>query len=157
VGTPHVFNLTPGKHKVEIRQRQEQTKLDSLILTSDPSIDPNNVKLAPKEVKTLAFDVSEMAGMPGTKLTVDVVDYSPNAYMFKNPRLVVASGAVNVKGLKLLVNGKYLPQNATYTTVDTSVASPGAVLSTAALIAVKDKGPDLDQFSFSFEKLEKKP
>lgn len=157
VGTPHVFNLTPGKHKVEIRQRQEQTKVDSIILTSDPSIDPNNVKLAPKEVKTIAFDISEMAGTPGTKLTIEVIDYSPNAYLFKNPKISVASGSILVKGLKLLVNGKYLPQNATYTTVDMTVTAPGALLSTAALIAVKDKGPDLDQFSFSFEKLEKKP
>ena len=157
VGTPHVFNLMAGKHKIEIRQRQEQAKLDSIILTSDPAIDPANLKPAPKEVRTLSVDISEMTGLPGTKFTIEVIDYSPNAYMFKNPKISLTSGSLNVKGVKLLMNGKYLPQNSTYTTVDMNVTAPGGVLSKAALVAVKDKGPEMDQFSFTFEKLEKKP
>jgi hypothetical protein len=156
-GTPHVFNLMPGKHKIEIRQRQEQAKVDSIILTTDPAVDPMNIKPSPKEVRILGIDISQATGVPGSKFTIEVVDYSPNAYMFKNPKVNIASGSLNVKGLKLLVNGKYLPQNSTYTTVDMKVTAPGAVLSKAALVAVKDKGPEMDQFSFTFEKLEKQP
>jgi len=39
--------------------------------------------------------------------------------------------------------------------VDTTVASPGGIISTAALIALKHDGPDADKFSFGFDLLEK--
>jgi hypothetical protein len=142
---------------LEVRQREEQAKLDSIIVTNDPELDPMMVKVTPKDMMSLAFDLSEASGIAGAKLTVDVVDYSKNGYLFKNLAMVVPSGKVRVKGIKLLVNGVYLPQHATFNSVDTQMAAPGGSLSTASLVAIKDKGPETDEFSFVFEVLESAP
>ena len=157
VGTAHILNLTPGKHKVEVRQREEQTKLDTMIVTNDTELDPTMVKATPRDMKTLAFDISEKTGIPGAKLKVDVIDYSKNGYLLKNLSIDVPAGKIHIKGIKLLVNGVYLPQHATFSGVDASVASPGGPLSSASLVAIKDKGADQDEFSFSFDVLEKVP
>lgn len=156
VGTPLAFNLTAGNHRFEIRQREEQTKVDVLVLTSDATFNPANAKPPFRDVSLLTFDLAEKLGV-GAALTVEVSDYSANAYMFKNPTLVLPSGSAKVKGLKLLINGVFLPQHATYTAVDQTVAAPGGVLSEAALVALKDKGLDADEFQFMFESIEKTP
>lgn len=157
VGTPHNLNLTVGSHTLEVRQREEQAKLDSIIVTNDPGLDPMMVKATPRDMFTLGFDLSGPTGVPGAKMTVDVLDYSKNGYLFKNLSLVVPAGKIKVKGIKLLVNGVYLPQHATFNTVDTIIASPGGPISPASLVAIKDKGPEVDTFSFTFEVLESAP
>jgi hypothetical protein len=156
-GTPHNLNLTAGSHTIEVRQREEQAKLDSIIISNDPELDPMMVKATPKDMMNLVFDLGEVSGVAGAKLTVDVVDYSKNGYLFKNLALVVPSGKIKVKGIKLLVNGVYLPQHATFNAVDTQVSAPGGALSAASLVAIKDKGPEMDEFSFVFEVLESAP
>lgn len=156
-GTPHNLSLTAGSHTLEVRQREEQAKLDSIIVTNDPELDPMMVKATPKDMLNLVFDISEQSGISGAKITVDVVDYSKNGYLFKNLAVVVPSGKIKVKGVKLLLNGVYLPQHATFNAVDATVAAPGGSLSSASLVAIKDKGPEVDQFSFSFEVLESAP
>ena len=157
VGTAHLLNLTPGKHKIEVRQREEQSKLDTMIISNDTELDPTMVKAIPRDMKTLAFDISEKTGIPGAKLKVDVIDYSKNGYLLKNLSMEVPASKIRVKGIKLLVNGVYLPQHATFSGVDATVTSPGGPLSGASLVAIKDKGPDQDEFSFTFEVLEKVP
>jgi hypothetical protein len=154
-GTPLQFNLNAGNNRLEIRQREEQTKIDVLVLTSDTQFNPANAQAPSRDVSVLTFDLSEK--LAGAQLTVEVSDYSANAYMFKNPTLVLPSGSAKVKGLKLLINGTYLPQHATYTVVDATVAAPGGVLSTAALVALKDKGNDADEFQFTFDAVEALP
>lgn len=156
-GTPHLINLTAGNHTIEIRQRQEQSKLDTLIVTNDPEIDPMAIKPTPREMKTISFDVGALAKVEGAKILVDVGDYSKNGYLLKNLRMVTPSGKVRVKGIKLYVNGVYLPQHSTFTTVDTTITAPGGSLSKSSLVAIKDQGPEADQFSFSFDVLESAP
>lgn len=157
LGTTLTFNLTAGNHKLEIRQREELTKIDAIVLTSDVAFNPVNAKPPFRDISLLTYDLSTKLNMPGAKFTVEVTDYSVNAYMFKNPTLVLPSGKVRVKNLKLLINGTFLPQHATYTVVDTTVAAPGGVLSGSSLIALKDKGLDADEFQFLFEALEVAP
>lgn len=156
VGTPNTFTLTAGAHTLEIRQRREQAKFDKLVLTNDPMYVPANAGPATREVNVLTYDIADQTGVAGAKFTIEVSDYSTNAYMFKNPTIVLPTGSLAVKNVKLLINDVFSPQNATYTIVDKTVAAPGGVLTSAALVALKDKGPDVDQFSFVFETLEAK-
>ena len=72
-------------------------------------------------------------------------------------RSAKTSAKIKVKNMKLLINGKYLPQHATYTVVNTEATGPEKVLSTSALVALKDKGNADDEFSFEFEVLAKVP
>lgn len=155
-GAPNTFVLTAGTHTLEIRQRREQAKIDKLVLTNDPMFDPATAGPNTRDVNLLTYDIAKETGIAGAVLTIEVSDYSPNAYLFKNPSINIPTGEVVVKNMKLLINGTYLAQHATYTIVDKSVAAPGGVLTSAALVALKDKGPNVDQFSFEFEVLEAK-
>lgn len=155
-GTPNTFTLTAGAHTLEIRQRREQAKFDKLVLSNDPMFDPANAGPATRDVNVLSYDIAQQTGIAGAKLTIEVSDYSANAYLFKNPSIVLPNGELKVKNMKLLINGIFLPQHATYTIIDKSVAAPGGVLTSAALVALKDKGADADEFSFVFDVLEAK-
>lgn len=157
MGAALQFTLTPGTHRLEIRQREEQTKVDVLVLAADAAYNPADAKPPFRDITVLTFDLAEASGIDGLKMTVEVSDYSANAYLLKNPTLTVPTGSVKVKGLKLLINDFFLPQHATYTTVDQTISAPGGVLSTAALVALKDKGVDADVFKFLFETLEVAP
>ena len=158
VGTPISFNLTAGAHTFEVRQRRGRARIDALILTNDPLISPDSVSPGDEAVKKISYDIGDLSGVPGAKLHVFVADYSANAYIFRNPTIELPEGAkVKVKNMKLLINGKYLPQHATYTVVDTEAAGPEKILSTSALVALKDKGNAEDEFSFEFEVLTKVP
>ena len=53
-----------------------------------------------------------------------------------------------------VINGDFLAQNSTYTSIDKVVAAPGGLLSTAALVPLKVNGDASDEFSFAFETLE---
>lgn len=157
-GTPITFALTPGAHTMEIRQRREQARIDALVLSSDPGFDPMNASKGDEAVKKLSFDIGDISGVPGAKLAIYVADYSDNAYIFRNPTIELPAGAkIKAKNMKLLINGKYLPQHATYTVVDSEVTGPAGLLSGAALVALKDKGNVMDEFSFEFETLQKVP
>jgi hypothetical protein len=157
VGNPIQFTLTAGLHTFEIRQRREQAKWDKIVLSNDPMFNPAQAQPAERQVNLLTYDISEQTGIEGAQFTVEVSDYSVNAYMFKNPSIVLPTGSVQVKNVKLLINGVFLPEHATYTIVDKTVAAPGGSLTSAALIALKDKGPEADEFSFSFDVLKEAP
>jgi hypothetical protein len=157
-GTPISFNLTAGPHTFEVRQRRGRARIDALILTNDPLISPDNVSTGDEAIKRISYDIGDISGVPGAKLHVFVADYSANAYVFRNPTIELPGGAkVKVKNMKLLINGRYLPQHATYTVIDTEAAGPENILSTSALVALKDKGNADDEFSFEFEVLTKIP
>ena len=157
-GAPISFNLTAGAHTFEVRQRRGRARIDALVLSSDPLLNPENISPGDEAVKKISYDIGDVSGVPGAKMHVFVADYSANAYIFRNPTIELPEGAkIKVKNMKLLINGNYLPQHATYTVVDTEVTGPEKILSQSALVALKDKGNALDEFSFEFEVLTKAP
>lgn len=156
-GTPHVFNLTAGTHTFEVRQRQELAELDSFILTSDLTYNWTNFAAALRSYNQMEFDISGPSGVAGAKLTLDIGEYDDKSYIVKNPKLVFGQGKIKVKGLKVLINDKFLPQHATFMGINEEVAAPGKQLSSATLIALKDKGKDEDKFSVTFETIENVP
>jgi hypothetical protein len=157
-GPALTFNLTAGPHKLEIRQREQLARLDAIVIANNQDFDPASASTGDEAVKKLTYDISTLSGIPGAKFTVALSDYSANAYLFRNPSIELPDGAkLKVKNVKLYINGKYLPQHATYTNVNTEVTGPVTLLSGAGLVALKDKPDNADEFSFEFEVLEKVP
>jgi hypothetical protein len=155
-GTPTQYNLTAGSHTLLIMQSRPGAGIDKVVLSSVPGFDPANAQPATRSVTLLTYDLSSITKVAGTQLTVEVSDFSESAYLFAHPTLAVPSGSLYVKDLRLLVNGDFRAQDATYTVVDATVAAPGGELSSAALIALKDKGNADDQFAFAFATIESK-
>ena len=150
--------LDPGVHKMEIIQREEMTAIDSLALVPDSVLDPTSITKFVRSVRTLKFDLEPLTGIAGAKIAVDVSQSpSEKSYILKNLRLVVPNGAIRIKGIRPVINGMISPVNSTFVLVDQTVTAPGALLSKASLIALKEKGEGADEFGFSFEVLEGKP
>jgi len=153
-GNIHEFNLTPGTHRIEIRRRQDGAKLDMIALTSDLNFDGGT----PREetVDVLRFDLQDIIGEPGVYLEIEVSEFDAFSYKFKNPVIISPSTRLTVRNMKIMLNGKYNPQHATYTYIDSEVDPPGSILSSAALIMPLDLGFDVDDISVSFQTLKKK-
>ncbi len=143
------FNLTSGTHSFEIRQREDGAKIDLVAITNDAMFTdgaPNqNLK-----AQVLEFDLSEMIGKPA-KLSIDVADFDQFSLKFRNPKILIEQAQVKIKGLHVLINGKEVPEAATYSLVDTTVSAPGALLSGASMIVPKQSMDDLNDISFRFD------
>lgn len=156
--TPQSFNLTAGPHKLEVLHREEQTAVDTLALVADPSLEPTTITKFVRTLRTLTFDLDAASGIPGAKLSVDIGGYNNDeAYLFKNLRITLPQGALRIKGIRPLINGNFSPVHATFILVDLVVKAPGAQLSSATLVALKEKGLNADQFGFTFDILEGQP
>jgi hypothetical protein len=87
------------------------------------------------------------------------------AYRFRKPRLASVLNPVHVKGIRILVNGKFDSFADEYVTVDQTVAAapipsdasaplPHAVLSADPLIVSEDQGVAADKLSLGFDVLQ---
>ena len=155
-GAPVTIQLTEGAHLIEIRQREPGAQLARLVLSSLATFDPSAAQATSRLAKLLRFDLSGPSKIAGAVVSIEVQDYAANAYLVRNPSVVVATGSIHAKDLRLLINNTFLPQNATFTVVDKTTLAPGGPLSTAAMVAVKDQGADKDAFSISFATFEQK-
>jgi hypothetical protein len=90
-------------------------------------------------------------------------DTTPGAYRFRKPRLATVLNPVHIKGIRVLVNGKFDSYADEYVPVEVTVGSqaipadptkplPHPVLSADPLIVTEDK-PAGDQISVGFEDL----
>lgn len=147
--------LTVGTHTVELRRARETTAIDVIALTSNATFDGSQASFGKSHV--LRFDLSAMLNKANTWLEIEMEDLSARAYKFRNPTILTPDGKVHAKGLRVLVNGVYDPQDATYNLVDKTVAAPGESLSPAAMVVIKDKGAADDLISFTFDALEVAP
>lgn len=146
------FVLQSGRnYSLELRQREDGARLSSIIVTSDPAFDGQEVD--DYFGVSLSFDLSPILKVPGVKLMIDVIDYDAHSYKFSNPRIVTDATNVYVKGLKLLVNNVFNPQHSTYTIVDKIVTPQDGKLSDYSMIVLKDKGLSGDHIKFSFDQL----
>jgi hypothetical protein len=139
-------------YTLEVKTREDGTKMSDIVMTGDPNFDPSTYSTAVKT--TLTYDISQIVGVQGIKFKIDFEEYDMYSYKFSNPRIETTTVNVYVKNIKLIMNGNYNPQNATYTLVDTVATPLNGVLSSSALIALKDQGLDYDKVSFSFEILQ---
>lgn len=151
---PVNFFIPQGdSNRLEIRQREDGTKLAAVILTDDFSQTPESFELGTSV--TLAYDLSNMLNMgpSSVRLEIDCREFDEYTYQFSKPR-IITNQRVHIKGMKLLVNGNYNPQHATYNFVDKVISSTNPNVSESSLLAIKENGNSADRFSFSFEVLE---
>lgn len=144
------FYIAGGTNQgVEIRQRDDGLKISKVIVTNEMNFNPQS---ATNTKATISLPINELSGVAGSTFEIDVEEYDMYSYKFTNPR-IKSSADLYVKNLKVLVNGSFNPQHATYTIVNKKITPSESNLSTYSMIVLKDKGSDEDRFSFSFEHL----
>jgi hypothetical protein len=146
------FNLTAGAHTVEVRQRDDGTRLDIVALSTNAMFtgaDPDREY----DVPVLKFDLATADPSCNGQLVIDAVDFDEFSYRFENPRIEIGSGSVNVSQLLILINGVEDKQARTYELLSATVNAPGSVLSGASMIAPKQQGREGDKIQFKFGKL----
>jgi hypothetical protein len=155
---PITVPLSAGMHTLELLQREGGTSCDMLSIVPDATIDAQALAKMIRQLRTLTYDLSPLTGITGAQLSVDVgLLGSDGSYVIKNPRIFLPSGSIRVKGLKPFINDNFNPIYATFLTVDQTVTPPGAILSSATLVALKDLGKDQDSFSFGFDTIQGQP
>ncbi len=153
MNTVDFFIPAGNGHMLEVRQREDGTKISRVVVSNDPNVNLNDVSNA--VIATITYDISAIVGVPAT-FSVDIQEYDMYSYKLSNPTLT-SSSRLRIKNIKPLINGNYNPQHATYTLVDATTMGGTTVLSPRALIALKEQGPLIDRLSFSFEILELAP
>lgn len=145
------MNLVRGTtYSVEFRQREDGARLGGVIITADPAF--NGTEIGDFLGITLSYDLSHILQTPSS-FQIDVIEYDPYSYKFSKPRIVAGSQSVYVKGVKLLLNGHYGPQQSTYTLVDKIISPADPILSTYSMVILKDQGMASDKIQFSFDQL----
>lgn len=144
------FPLNFGNNTLEIRQREDGTKISQIVLSDDPNVNPASVSAG--SIATISYDLSPILGYAATFM-VEVQDYDTYSYKFTNPR-IMASQRTRVEQIYPVVNGSFNPQHSTYSLVQMTVMpNMETQLSDRALIVLKDQGPEQDRVSFKFEVL----
>lgn len=145
-------NLTVGRHTLQIRERKDGAKINSVIVTSDTTF--NGTDVGSFIGVTLSYDLSSILKVSDVKLMVDIADYDPYSYKILNPRIVSSTRNVHVKSMRILLNKFYSTQNSAFTGVEV-ITTPGMpAISSFSTVISKDKGLLIDKLSFDFEKLE---
>ena len=132
---------------VEIRQRDDGLKISKITITNDTAFNPADSKPLKS---TISVPVTDLSGVAGAVFDIDIEEYDMYSYKLTNPR-IRTSNDIYVKNLKVLVNGSFNPQHATYTIINKKVSATDPTLSSYSMILLKDKGLDTDRLSFSFE------
>jgi hypothetical protein len=91
-----------------------------------------------------------MISVPDAMFDIDIEEYDMYSYKLTNPR-IRTSREFYIKNLRVLVNGVFNPQHATYSLVNKKVNLSDGVVSPFSMILLKDKGIDDDRLSFTFE------
>lgn len=131
---------------VDIRQRDDGVKISKITITNDPNFNPTAVKALKS---TISMPLDHLSGVAGSMLDIDIEEYDMYSYKLSNPRIRTTK-EFYVKTLKVLVNGSFNPQHATYLVVDKKVTPADGVLSAYSMILLKDKGSAADKLSFNF-------
>lgn len=147
------FYIQTNKSNIlEIRQKTANVKIANVVITNDVSYDPTSTPKA-KAVATLSVSLDSILPSAGASFEIDIEDFDQYSYKVSAPRIKTSKN-LTVKNLKILVNGSYNPQHATYTTVSKTITTTDSSLSTASMILLKDKGNVSDKLSFAFGTLE---
>ncbi len=144
------FYLTGSKsYQLEIRQKEPGVKISKVVLTSDLTYDPGAMAKVNQKA-TLSVSLADLTGISDSYFDIDIEEFDLYSYKLTNPK-IRTSKDIKIKKLKVLVNGNFNPQHSTYLTVDKTVTKTDSVLSTYSMVLLKDKGPEFDKLSFSFE------
>lgn len=149
VGTNYAattFAISSGMTAMEIKQRDDGLKISKIIITNDTTFDPN---VSTNFKSTIIMPIDELSGVSGSTFSIDIEEFDMYSYKVSSPRIKTTQD-LNVKNLKVLVNGSFNPQHSTYTVVNKKVSATDQVVSTFSMILLKDKGVTYDKLSFAF-------
>lgn len=147
------FYLTGSKnYTLEIRQKKPGVKISKIVVTSDLSYDPNAMAKMNQKA-TISAPLSDLTGVADAFLDLDIEEFDLYSYKVSNPR-IRSSKDLKVKKIKILVNGSFNPQHATYLVVNKTITKTDSSLSSATMVLLKDKGSEFDKLSFSFDVIE---
>jgi hypothetical protein len=110
------------------------------------------------------FNVSSLANVAQSYVMFEVSQYDSYAYLFNKPTFIsldkaVKPGSVQIKGMRIGVNGAEAHVGQAYSPLDVTVtdanysADTGQLLSTVGTVIPLEKGPLTDQFFLTFEKI----
>ena len=110
------------------------------------------------------FNVSSLANVTSAYVMFEVSQYDSYAYLFNKPTFIsldktVKPGSVQIKGMRIGINGSEAKVGQAYSPLDVTVTdanySPdtGQLLSSIGTIIALEKGPTTDQFFLTFEKI----
>lgn len=134
-GSKKLWTLNPGKYYLIFKERENLSRLRNVVVRKEGSDSPVSVSA----YKTMRFDLSTALNKPGAELTFRLENFDDKSYKISDVRIKNAQYAY-VKGLKILINDKFFPGNATYTLVDERVTSDDHQLSSSALVMLKVNG-----------------
>lgn len=145
------FFLKSGENIVQIRHREPNIKIDSIVLTSDPEFD----EYSPSQ-KVMCFDISQDIGISsGAFFGFTISEFGDGtSYIVSKPVLISPQDGIVLKDIDILVNGSFVPQYNAYKAVDGTFNSGKTTLSEATIIMTVDKSYAKDRFSVRFGTLE---
>lgn len=141
--------LAAGMHTLEIRQREDGTYLDQILITNQLNFVPGGSGDT-SEAYVLEFDISQMSGVPGALFRFTIRSFDSLSYVVSEPT-IVAPVPMQIRNVMLHVNNIYNPNDSTFTIIDQSVPAGETMLAPYSMILLKGQTPPLDMFSVSFE------
>lgn len=111
----------------------------------------------------LLFNVSELVGTPLSFIVFDVQQFDDYSYLFSSPFFTnlgeqKVQGEIDLKGLRIGVNGEEAHVGQVFANLDTKINAAQMVdgrqtLSTLGTIVEMKQGPDQDQFFLTFDQI----
>lgn len=166
------YALTPGEYVLDIIGLTEGMKIDMVALNrvSNPTVQANRLEFQPdkrsgdyKNIsdykrRILKYDLSSALGLPADKKAFFEIEvkkeFDNQNYIFRAPRFYSEpenSVRMKMKGIKVLINGKWNYPDASYNVLE-AVVGDNKVVTYAPLVALI--GGNGDQISFAFDTLE---
>ena len=112
----------------------------------------------------LLFNVSDHVNVPDAYVVFEVSQFDNYSYLFDEPFFIslddtVSPDAIPIRGIRIGLNGRELTVGQAFATVDTTISSTTydveglQRLSDLGTVIQLDKGPTLDEFFLTFERL----
>ncbi len=110
----------------------------------------------------LLFSVAHLTSVPESYVVFEASQFDSYAYLFDEPFFISLDPAaqpdgVDVRGLRIGVNGQEMPVGQSYANLDTSISSlaydplAGQTLATIGAVLPLENGPDADEFFLTFD------
>ena len=147
------FYLSGGKpYQIELRQKEPGVKVSKVVVTNDLAYDPNAMAQVNQKA-TISVPIADISGVADSYFDIDIEIFDVYSYKLTNPR-IRSTKDMKIKTVKVLVNGSFNPQHSTYLAVNKTITTADPTVSPYSMILLKDKGPDYDKLSFSFDVIE---
>ena len=124
-----------------------------------------NFKAGVGEKYYLLFSVSHLTGIADSYIYFEVSQFDSHSYLFNKPTFIILNASatpnnINIKGMRIGVNGKEVAVGQAYLNLNTSLSTAngynsdsGQLLSSIGTVIPVDKGAANDEFFLSFETL----